>query len=117
METFVTTAALDHHSRDLKLEEIVPSVQLGLMGLLAIYGFVTFFNHLISSGIGSSRFDGASFHQERNDDLEMFNSDFVNVIEMSYWFVKFVENYESVYKTVVTATERIDKSEEHLFTK
>ena len=47
----------------------------------------------------------------------MFNSGFVNVIEMSYWFVKFVENYESVYKTVVTATERIDKSEEHLFTK
>ena len=63
----------------------------------------------------SNRFDGASFHQDRNDDLEMFNSSFVNVIEMSYWFVKFVENYESVYKTVVT--ERIDKSEEHLFTK
>ena len=46
----------------------------------------------------------------------MFSSGFVNTIEMAFWFVRFVENYENVYKTAIAA-ERMDGSEESLFSK
>ena len=48
--------------------------------------------------------------------MEMFSDGFVNSIEMAFWFVRFVENFESVYETAVAA-ERMDGSEESLFSK
>ena len=44
-----------NESRDLKMDEVLPSVQMGLMGILAVYGFVTLFFRLTGA---SSRSGG-----------------------------------------------------------
>ena len=59
----------------------------------------------ISSPPKGVNFPGNQY-QVRNDgipkdDVEMFNSGFVNMIEMAHWFVAFTENYEKVYDTVI----------------
>ena len=45
---------LAKESRDLKMEDVIPSIQIGLMGILAVYGFVMMFYRLFgaSSPVG-----------------------------------------------------------------
>ena len=46
---------ISNESRDLKMEDTLPSIQIGLMGILAVYGFVTLFFRLTGA---SSRSGG-----------------------------------------------------------
>ena len=56
-----------NESRELRMEDTLPSIQIGLMGILAVYGFVTLFFRLTGA---SSRSGG--------DDL--FNIFFTSMI-------------------------------------
>ena len=53
METFLDNVA--NESRELRMEDTLPSIQIGLMGILAVYGFVTLFFRLTGA---SSRSGG-----------------------------------------------------------
>ena len=53
METFLDNMA--NESRELRMEDTLPSIQIGLMGILAVYGFVTLFFRLTGA---SSRSGG-----------------------------------------------------------
>ena len=44
-----------NESRELRMEDTLPSIQIGLMGILAVYGFVTLFFRLTGA---SSRSGG-----------------------------------------------------------
>ena len=41
-------------SRDLKMEDILPNMQIGVMGFLALYGFVTLFQQIYGATIGGN---------------------------------------------------------------
>ena len=43
---------------------------------------------------------------------ELFDPSLVNVIEMTFWFVRFVEYYESFYGEALEATSKTEKSKE-----
>ena len=43
---------LTKESRDLKMEDILPNMQIGVMGFLALYGFVTLFQQIYGATIG-----------------------------------------------------------------
>ena len=53
METFLDNVT--NESRELRMEDTLPSIQIGLMGILAVYGFVTLFFRLTGA---SSRSGG-----------------------------------------------------------
>ena len=66
METFLDNVA--NESRELRMEDTLPSIQIGLMGILAVYGFVTLFFRLTGASSrsgGDDLFNIFSLHDYR----------------------------------------------------
>lgn len=90
--------------------DFVHPIQSAAMMLVVAYGFVSFLNHNVNAVpeppaqrrndvIDPSRFDFASlFPSDEAAKKTLFNEGFRNLIEMAYWFVKFVGDYTSLYK-------------------
>ena len=90
---------------------ILPPLQVGIMWFMVLYGLVRFlnmnFNAAFARGTSYDYDDygdyaaAAATADKRQDKFEsMFDPGLVNVVEMSYWVVKFVDHYHKLYQVL-----------------